>query len=226
MEQREDVGFTAEFATGERTPWRFDPETGERAPYAHLGPPSSLAIHLAPLESLLLVFEPDAPGPEAPPPFVPPQAMEPKEWRTLTSDWQLLLRPVGGQAPFERRLGQLSDLSLSADPELARFGGTVTYSTAFSAGGTAYDTLDLGPVSGVSEVRLNGRRLGVRWWGRHRYDISGALGSENRLEVDVTTTVANYVKSLSDDATAQRWTSWFPPIPAGLIGPVQLIRSR
>jgi hypothetical protein len=81
---------------------------------------------------------------------------------------------IDSQRTFERRLAQLSDLSLSADPELATFGGTVRYCTTFTLDSAGFDARDLGPLNGVTDVRLNDRALGVRRWGRHRHDISGA----------------------------------------------------
>ena len=59
--------------------------------------------------------------------------------------------------------------------------------------------------NGVTEVRLNGQPLGVRWWGRHTYGVAGTLRpGANTLEVGVTTVVANYARSLKDTPAAQR----------------------
>jgi hypothetical protein len=71
---------------------------------------------------------------------------------------------------------------------------------------------------------LNGKPLGVRWYGQHLYDTRGVLQTgRNRLEIKVTVMLGNYVKSLqSNNAVAKRWAGWFPPIPAGLVGPLQL----
>ena len=48
----------ARFPTGDRRPWRWDLETGTREPVPFSGRPDRLALHLEPLESLLLVYEP------------------------------------------------------------------------------------------------------------------------------------------------------------------------
>ena len=53
--------FEARFPTGDRRPWRWDLETGTRAPMPFSAQPDTLALHLEPLESLLLVFEPVIP---------------------------------------------------------------------------------------------------------------------------------------------------------------------
>ncbi len=124
------------------------------------------------------------------------------------------------------KIDVLENLSLSPDPELASFAGTLVYRTAFDVADRPFDRLDLGEANGVTEVRLNGQPLGVRWWGRHTYDVAGVLKpGSNTLEVEVTTVVANYARSLKDNPAAQRWTWWFPPISTGLVGPVKLLKT-
>ena len=78
---------------------------------------------------------------------------------------------------------------------------------------------------GTATVRLNGRDLGTRWWGRPIYDAKGALQKgRNVLEVEVTTMLGNFMRSRETDAATRRWAWWFPPIAAGLVGPVQLMK--
>ena len=120
-------------------PWRWDLETGARAPMPFSGRPDTLALHLEPLESLLLVFEPVSetpsrrrrPGPHLGP--ADPRPARPallgygprlgREWLPVVAPWDVELRPAGGP-PFHRRFPQLFDLSLAAgDPEVAGFGG-------------------------------------------------------------------------------------------------------
>jgi hypothetical protein len=44
------------------------------------------------------------------------------------------------------------------------------------------------------------------------------------LEVEVTTTLGNRMHALKDNPVARAWAWWFPPIPARLVGPVQLMK--
>jgi hypothetical protein len=127
---------------------------------------------------------------------------------------------------LRRRLPQLFDLSLAAaDAEVAGFGGVALYRAEFDWTEESRTVLGLGTVHGVSSVRLNGRDLGTRWWGRHLYDAGGALAKgRNVLEVEVTTTLGNRMRSLKDNPVAQSWAWWFPPVPMGLVGPVQLMK--
>jgi hypothetical protein len=149
------------------------------------------------------------------------------EWRTIAEEWTVSFEHAFEERSFERALRPLEDLSLSPDAALASFAGTLVYRTAFDVSDARFDELDLGEVNGVTEVRLNGRPLGVRWWGRHAYDIRGVLTKgRNTLEVEITTVAANYARSLKDDPAAQRWAGRYPPVSMGLVGPVQLLRTR
>jgi len=235
----------ARFPTGDRRPWRWDLETGTRAPLPFTGRPDVLALHLEPLESLLLVFEPviprdpRLPGPEGstvpsaadlshPGPSARARVDRPRpgrDWLPVVAPWDVELRPAGG-ASFRRRFAQLFDLSLaSGDPEVAGFGGVALYRAEFDWTDESRTLLGLGTVHGVSSVRLNGKDLGTRWWGRHVYEANGALArGRNVLEVEVATTLGNRMRSLKETPVAKSWSWWFPPIPMGLVGPVQLMK--
>jgi hypothetical protein len=217
--------LVAHFPTGARRPWRWDPETGSRAPLASAAEdPGTLVLHFEPLQSLLLAFEPDG----AAPGMVPAAAAPLRRGRDelpIVAPWEVELRPAVG-APFRRRLGQLFDLSLAAgDRELGGFGGVATYRASFEWDDAGLTLLSLGSVHGTSAVRLNGRDLGVRWYGRHLYDTAGALAKgRNLLEVEVTTSLGNLMRARENDAATKRWAWWFPPIATGLVGPVQLMK--
>ena len=224
----EAIDFEARFPTGGRRPWRWDLETGTRAPVPFSGRPDTLTLHLEPVESLLLVF--DEHGHETERPSGPGDGrslggMPGRDWLPVVAPWDVDLRPANG-TPFRRRLPQLFDLSLATgDPDVADFGGIATYRAEFDWADEKATILGLGTVHGVSSVRLNGKALGTRWWGRHLYDASGALArGRNVLKVEVTTTLGNRMRSLKDNPVARSWAWWFPPIPMGLVGPVQLMK--
>jgi hypothetical protein len=219
----------ARFLTGDRRPWRWDPETGTRAPMPFAARPDTLALHLEPLESLLLVFDsPETASADSAPATdaAPPRPARPgRDWLPVVAQWEVDLHPASG-APFHRRIPQLFDLSLAADdPDIAGFGGVALYRAEFDWTDETRTVLGLGSVQGVSAVRLNGKDLGTRWWGRHLYDARGALAKgRNVLEIEVTTTLGNRMRSLKANPVAQGWAWWFPPIPMGLAGPVQLMK--
>ena len=79
-----------------------------------------------------------------------------------------------------------------------------------------------------SEVKLNGKDIGVKWWGRHLYLVPDGIlkEGENKLEISYTTTLANYTHSLTGNEVAQRWTNLQKPDPMGLSNDIRLLKSR
>ncbi len=93
--------------------------------------------------------------------------------------------------------------------------------------------LDLGLVEGVSEVFVNGESLGVRYYGRRLYDIGKApREGQNDIEVRVTTTMGNYLKTLSreDNPTTCIYVNHpkrdQPLQPMGMMGPVRIYQTN
>lgn len=217
------VTMGAAFPHADGQAWRWDPETGLRAPFP-MTDTRRLAIHLEPLGSLLLVFDPGAKVAGVPAPVTAPDG----ESLAIPGPWTVELRPAGEGTPSTRNLPSLVDLSKqTGDPELATFGGVAVYQTSFNVpDAKQVAALDLGAVHSASEVSLNGKPLGVRWYGRHLYDVRSAIeAGDNKLEIRVATVLANFMKAKKDDRSAQRWAFWFPPIPTGLEGPVRLLYS-
>jgi hypothetical protein len=214
-----EIETDIEFPTGGKTPWQWNPETGERTPYFSNGRKNRLSVRVEPCGSLVLVFEPgmEQPGRRAPRPSEAGAVR-------IAGPWQLELRHLDGTRR-ERTLDTLIDFK--DDEALRSFAGTATYRATFQnsrAGALAF--LDLGPVNGISSVALNGRDLGLKWYGCHRYATGAALmAGENRLEVQITTVLGNYVKSLTGNPVARVWTARQPLYPAGLRGPVRLLPS-
>ncbi|MEI7899019.1 MAG: glycosyl hydrolase [bacterium] len=212
------VSFHGAFATGDLTPWRWNPETGERSAFPHGAKKNELDITLEPFEALLLVFEPAMPG-KAPPLALPDRIQKIE----IQPPWQLTLEPAIGEAST-MALKRLEDLGLSENSTFNTFAGKAVYRVKFSVADLRQSMLSLGRVHGVSEVTLNGKALGVRWWGtEHLYDTQGALRlGENELEISVTTVLSNYCRTLKDNRMAMVWASGHKPVSTGLIGPVTL----
>ncbi|ULT22301.1 hypothetical protein KUH03_22935 [Sphingobacterium sp. E70] len=90
--------------------------------------------------------------------------------------------------------------------------------------------MNLGRVAGVSEVFVNGKSLGVKWYGRRIYNLIGSLKQgDNQIEIRITTTMGNYMKTLKDNENAQYWVNRKgreqEMQSMGLIGPVTLYTS-
>ena len=85
--------------------------------------------------------------------------------------------------------------------------------------------LHLGKVCDIAEVWVNGQSAGLRWWGEPVYDVTGLLHpGDNELVVEVTTLMCNYMRTLTDNTAARRFTLRrnHDPVSAGLLGPVTL----
>jgi hypothetical protein len=217
-----DSTLAAALPAGDGVPWRWDPESGERTRLELEPEGRVLRRRLGPHESLLVIVGPAAAGARAPAPVRRPAQPAVQSWRLPAGPWTCRFHPVQG-APFSREIAALADLGKSRDGQLRRFSGQIDYSIAFDAPEGAWAQLVLGEVRDVSEVRLNGTALGVRWYGAHRYDLREALRpGRNELRVRVTTTTFNYAASLEGNQSAARWAGRGRPVPSGLIGPVAL----
>ena len=216
----EKAQVRARFSTGDRTPWVWDPETGTRYVHPWVGTRNELQLHLGPAESRLIVFE-TAP---AAAPVPKPEAAGESPFH-VAGTWSVNLVHVDGS-----RCGLSTDtlLDLGTLEGFAGFAGSATYRLQFSVPTpTDFRFLDLGVVHEISEVTLNGRALGTRWYGQHIYALPETLKSGvNELEIRVTTTLGNYCKTLKQNATAQRWTNNFPSQLMGLLGPVRLLHAQ
>ncbi len=210
------ITFSGEITRG-RYAWVWDTVNGG-AYRVQLPASGSLEVDMGPAESLLFVFNNEKEGPA---------------WRPLPSDgpgrqelegWEVELHHSREGWSRTIRMESLEDLK---DTEYINFTGTVIYRKTFTvADPTAAQVLNLGRVAGISEASLNGQELGVTWCGRRLYDLSGKVRKgKNTLEVKVTTTMGNYMRTLKDNLTAQKWTAGRKEQPdqsMGLIGPASL----
>lgn len=119
---------------------------------------------------------------------------------------------------------ELETLKDLADiPETKNFAGTVIYEKTVDLNRNDLHYIDLGNVQGVSELTLNGKNLGVKWYGAHVYDIKkAAKPGANKLSVRLTTITGNYLKGLINNPVAQRWTRNQPYHSMGILGPVRI----
>ena len=140
----------------------------------------------------------------------------------------------------------LVDWTKHADSGIKYFSGTATYRKAFEV--TAEQAarkavLQLGDVSALAQVRLNGKDLGVVWTAPWQAELTGALkAGANQLEIEVTNPWANrligdaglppeqritksnlqYEKGPRTLKAYQGYASEDPLQPSGLLGPVRL----
>ena len=217
--------FEAGFQAGDKVPWLWDAESGKRTRLAVTGPDKTLTISLGPAESQLLVFEPSTRRADSEKHAAARSSAGPADGgvrRTIGGPWKLELIPVAG----EQRSITIDNLAdLNQREELKSFAGTIIYRKELSLTSSELPHwLDLGILQTITELEINGKALGVRWYGDHLYDVSGAFTpGVNEITIKVVTTLGNYMKTLKDNRTAQAWTSDTPDYPQGLTHPVQLI---
>ncbi|MDR3716012.1 MAG: glycosyl hydrolase [Puia sp.] len=215
--------FEAVFNTGDRTAWLWNPETGERSLYPAGPSKNTLTLSLGPSESRLIAFDTLSEGEK---PVLSALALAVRNGTAketaLKGPWDLTLNHVDGVTE-SRVLKDLVDFS--QQEELRSFAGIITYRNRFHVDQPGHPVwLDLGSIRCVSEVEVNGRPQGVRWYGDHLYDISDALiAGDNYLTIRLVTTLGNYMKTLKHNRAADAWTSGTPFYPMGLIKPVRLL---
>ena len=203
--QRESSRTRVSFDLGERGLWRWDPETGERTPYALPYDADGFELDLRPLESVLLVT-----GEKVAPDHPRPVSRDDVPAYTVGTPWTVIFNPAQSDESFTLSFDNLTDFVEHADERLANFSGTVFYTTRFDLDDTRFHRLDLGWDNDfISEVHVNGEKAGVNWYGSRLFDVGSLIREgENTLVIKYTTTLNNKMKRSR---------------PSGLIGPVRLL---
>jgi hypothetical protein len=144
----------------------------------------------------------------------------------IDADWQVEFHPFKGEI-FSMESDELFAFGGHEDPRIAAFAGQVSYQATFDLKETGWAFLDLGMEEHITEVKINGTNAGVKWWGRHLYELAPGMlqEGENQLEILYTTTLANYASSLTGNEVARRWIRLEEPDRMGLTGDIKLLKS-
>ena len=214
--------------THKKHPWVWDLHTGERYPL-QINDDDSYDFDLGPAESVLIVF--DKQRPETIVETVHAPSLQ--GTTDISTDWDVELIHARLDTILHTHFDTLFDLK--DHPETQHFAGTIVYRKTIHCDNgrdgacTVSTAIDLGLVEGVSEVFVNGQSAGVKYYGRRQYDISDLLHEgDNELEIRVTTTLGNYLKTLTKEENPTTWIYVNHPKrdqplqPTGLIGPVKL----
>ena len=163
---------------------------------------------------------------------VNPADSEDSEVMAIDGAWSLTF-PEGWGAPAQMETEQLKPwCELPLSDEAKAFSGTVTYTTSFNLDAPASGSvkLNLGAVSSIAEVRVNGKSAGTLWCSPYIAEIGEYVQQgENILEVDVTSTWFNrlvYDAALKE-SERKTWVINGPGsgnelVPYGLMGPVSI----
>jgi hypothetical protein len=197
-----------------RAVWEWDAHSGRRLRYPLLAG-DKIRLQLKPSESCLVALESDGDAP-----LKRFDAVDRSVLMPLPGPWETEWRHMNGKA-IQRTLPALIDPS--QDKELSTFAGQIVYRTEFDAADLRCSILSPGRVRGVVQATLNGRDLGVRWYGRREFDLSEALQpGRNRLELSVTTSLYNHWTTLRKGGRRDN----AEPVWCGLLGPVGLYRRQ
>ena len=151
---------------------------------------------------------------------------------TLRGPWSVSFQRGRGARPYAqfKQLGSWTD---NEDAGIKYFSGTATYrrTLAVSATWLGKDRrveLDLGAVSKLARVLVNGRDLGILWKPPYRADVTRALhAGANQLQIRVTNLWVNrLIGDQQPDAKQVTFTTFnpykadSPLLESGLLGPV------
>src|SRR5690606_1462724 len=211
----------SEAITKGKTCWVWDLEKGERY-RLELNHDRSFELDLGPSESLLGVVDTHRKGNPWRP--VPVQGADTKQ---LDKQWEVILQHR--QELTERTITLTELVDFKDRDDLVHFSGTAVYRKRIQLADAASYALNLGRVEGIADLWVNGKQVGVKWFGRRLFDLSGVLKpGENLLEIRVVTTMGNYLKTLEDNEIAQFWVNRKgreQEIQSmGMIGPVTLYK--
>ena len=163
----------------------------------------------------------------------------------IEGSWEVRF-PVGWGAPPSKVFPRLISWTEATEEGVKYFSGIATYHKEFEvpANLLASDrqlVLDLGQVSIIADVYLNGKRLGILWKPPFRLDITHAVKpGKNRLIVEVANLWSNRIAGDAKLPKGERYTrtnimgpsSWkipwkdAPLLKSGLIGPVRLLSVK
>ena len=225
------IVFPKEIYQG-RTAWVYNPATDEKQLLTLED--GSTWLYLPPAESLFIIFE-DTVGAstgeraytgvspyDSHIPQWSPAYNEGQHYFPISTEWHLSLHHAIEGWTRDTVMQQLCDLRQT---QFKDFAGTITYTThiPFDIDSMGTDPIfDLGEVYDICELIVNGTSCGVKWYGERIYDNVAPLlhPGDNTIEIKVTTTLNNYVHTLTDDKVIQHFVIKrnVPTTPAGLVG--------
>lgn len=204
---------------GKNNAWLWDAETGER--YRLPMNQNRINLPLGPASSALIVFNKDKGDQYYQSGAINSNTKQIK----LDSGWEIQLHHYTGR--FEKTaMTTLKDLK--EIPEHAYFAGTAYYKNTFSIDDPKdFKFINLGKVYGISKISINGKEVSTKWFGDRIYDVNKFLQKgTNTVEVWVITVMLNYMKTLTNNKIAQKYTNLNrndqPLQSLGMAGPVRL----
>ena len=203
-----------------RTAWVYDAATDSRQLLElELG---SAWLYLPPAQSLLIILEESNESLESQASQWHPAYYEGQHYFPIRTPWHVTLHHATQGWSRDTVMTDLCDLRQT---QFKDFAGTITYTTQLPYDSLGPDPIfDLGAVYDICELIVNGESCGVKWYGERIYDnVAPHLRpGNNTITVKVTTTLNNYIHTLTDNGVVQHFVLKrnVPTTPAGLVGPV------
>ena len=220
--------------SGEASIWNC--ETGAKTPIASEDLPageSRVTLTLEPYEAFWLVHDPSKPA------IALSGDKKPPEQPLLTLDdlWTVSVDAADQPAITDQQIlaapawllegGAKRKLESWNKWDLRQFSGFVDYTNTFEIDRVAgNETLDLGEVSHMAEVWINGQSAGERLWAPFKFEIAKLLRTgSNTVRIRVGNLVLNAINQYQD----YQWKWYKAPddeaLDAGLFGPVTVQRE-
>lgn len=207
-----------------RQAWRYDCNTGRRKPI-YADSKGRYLLSLSESESCLIIFDGPKHKNSTRRRLNSIASSERYSYPTL-KHWTLSLHHAIEHWDTVFSIDTLMDLR---NTPFANFSGTMVYSTIVALDSSErsadWHTLRL-PTRDICEVKVNGVDCGTVWFGDRDVRIPPGVfhPGDNALEIKVTTTLNNYVHTLTDNNVIQHFVLKrnVPTTPAGLVGRVTL----
>jgi hypothetical protein len=143
----------------------------------------------------------------------------------LSQNWDITFQHIDGSTK-KTNFPNLMDLKNTT--EYVHFSGTIIYSKKVNLSTLEnLDYFNLGKVYGISEVFINGKPIGTKWYGDRIYNTNKLfVKGHNAIEIKLTSMMGNYMKTLINNPVAQYWTNEKrknqPLQSLGICGPIRI----
>ncbi|MCY1722089.1 glycosyl hydrolase [Prolixibacteraceae bacterium Z1-6] len=225
--------FSPEFRVENKQPelWQATDGTMRKLPaFEQTKNGVKVPLKLAPYESVFIVFKQKATnksGSKLEDNFPNPQTLA-----ELNGPWIVQFDPALRGPENSIVYTSLEDWTSSSNEQIKYYSGAATYSGSFNLKelpGKEQVFIDLGKLSSMAKVKVNGTSVGGVWTPPYKMDISKAIKEgENTVEIEVVNTWVNRLigdQNLPED-DRETWTLVNPYRkdsrlqPSGLLGPV------
>lgn len=234
------VDFRATFRVNHLQPELWDPLNGEvrvLPEFETAGDATVVPLKLAAAGSAFIVFRNSGQSTSK---KVNSNFPEPQLINTLNNKWEVQFESDSiKRGPKESVIfNQLTDWTANSDERIRYFSGTAVYTTTLNVEKKIKDEnlyLDLGELTVMAKVKVNGIDVGGVWTAPYRVNVSGKLHKgKNKIEITVVNTwknrlIGDYSLPEKDRIVHSENTYLNAKSPlqqAGLLGPVQLIAVK